>query len=129
MNPQSLAGLTILLVEDDAGSRVAITRFLTFDGATVREASSAEAGLELFKAEVPQIVIADISLPLRDGMWLLGQIRALAVGGRVPVIALTGRVLSEEIEHVRAAGFDGHLEKPVDLYDMEAAIAMLTGRS
>jgi CheY-like chemotaxis protein len=128
MTPHSLAGVSILLVEDDPDGREVLETFLTYIGATVQSASTAEEGLERFKAAVPAIVITDIVLPGHDGLWLLGQIRALAVGARIPVIALTGRVLPSDIQRVRAAGFDTHLAKPVDLDDITDAVTRLTAR-
>lgn len=128
MNPQPLAGLSILFVEDDAGMRVAFERFLTSRGATVRGASSAEEGLKLFKVAVPDVVIADLWLPGHDGVWLLDNIRTIAEGIRVPVIALTGMVLPTGVETLLAAGFDGHLEKPVNLDNMTTLIMTLNRR-
>ena len=128
MTALPLAGLSILLVEDDPDGREVLETFLKFAGATVRAAASAEAGLELFKAAVPAIVITDIVLPGRDGLWLLDQIRALATVARVPVVALTGRVMPAEILRIRAAGFDAHLVKPVDLDDITEVITSVIRR-
>jgi CheY-like chemotaxis protein len=128
MSARPLEGLSVLLVEDDPDGREVLEMFLEFVGAIVRSAPTAEEGLDLLKAAHPAVVIADIGLPAHDGVWLLGQIRALDGVPRIPVIALTGRVLPSDMQRFRAAGFDAHLAKPVDLDDIAAVTATLTGR-
>ena len=125
MTAQPLAGVSILLVEDNTDGRELLEAFLRFVGANVRSAANAEEALELFKQSVPAVVITDIVLPGRDGVWLLEQVRASTAG--VHVIALTGRVLPADTSRLRSLGFDEHLAKPVDLDEMIAAIVRRTG--
>jgi DNA-binding response OmpR family regulator len=126
MNAQPLAGVSVLLVEDNTDGRELLEAFLRFVGANVRSAANAEEGFALFEQSAPGVVITDIVLPGHDGMWLLEQVRASTA--RVPVIALTGRVLPSDSLRLRLAGFDEQWAKPVDLQAMIAAIVRLTGR-
>jgi two-component system, sensor histidine kinase len=126
MNAQPLAGVPVLLVEDNTDGRELLEAFLRFVGANVRSAANAEDAFELFKQTVPAVVITDIVLPRHDGVWLLEQVRASTAG--VHVIALTGRALPADTLRLRSLGFDEHLVKPVDLNAMISAIVRLTGR-
>jgi|RhiMetdeSRZDD1v2_1073273.scaffolds.fasta_scaffold830449_3 DNA-binding response OmpR family regulator len=126
MPDRPLAGLPVILVEDDDDSREILEIALTAEGASVRTASGAEEALALFKAAPPAIVLTDLSLSDRDGVWLLRQIRGLPGAAGVPVIAWTGRAFPHEREAIAAAGFDMHLVKPVDVHEMVAAITALT---
>jgi CheY-like chemotaxis protein len=126
--PERLAGLSILVVEDDLDGREMLEEFLSHVGASVRTASSAEEGFELFKAAPPAIVVTDIGMPNRDGLWLLQRIRSLPAVPRVPVVALTGHCMSHEREMLRAAGFDAQAVKPLDLDDVVEVIAAAVGR-
>jgi CheY-like chemotaxis protein len=121
--PQRLAGISVLIVDDDADNCEILGISLTHLGVIVRTASSAEQALELFKASAPAIVLTDIAMQGRDGYWLLHEIRALPEGRSIPVIAVTGRATQRDRDALRAAGFDAHLVKPGDLDDMADLIA------
>jgi DNA-binding response OmpR family regulator len=126
MKPQPLAGVSVVLVEDNTDGRELLEAFLRFVGANVRSAANAEEGFHLLKQSAPAVVITDIVLPGHDGVWLLEQVRASIPGVRV--IALTGRALPADTLRLRSLGFDEHLAKPVDLDAVIAAIVTLTGR-
>ena len=127
MKPQPLAGVSVVLVEDNTDGRELLEAFLRFVGANVRSAPNAEEGFQLFKQLAPTVVITDIVLPGHDGVWLLEQVRASMPGVRV--IALTGRVLPADALRLRSLGFDEHLAKPVDLDAVIAAIVTPTARA
>jgi CheY-like chemotaxis protein len=96
MQAAPLAGVSILVVGDDRDNREMLETYLTYVGATVRIAATACAGLEQLKAVPPSIVLVDIGMPDLDGLWLLREIRSLASGSDVPVVAVTGRALRDE---------------------------------
>jgi CheY-like chemotaxis protein len=126
--PRALAGVSVLLVEDDDDGREILDTYLRHVGATVRCASTADDGLMLFKTASPAIVLTDIVMQHHDGLWLLNQIRSLPDGAGVPVVALTGRALPEDRQIFRDAGFDAHAVKPVELDDIVRLIATLVRR-
>lgn len=97
MRARGLAGLSILVVEDDRDNREMFEQYLGDHlGATVRTAVTAEDAVEQFKAGPAAVVLADISLPGRDGLWLSQEIRSLPGASRVPFITITGRTLPQE---------------------------------
>jgi CheY-like chemotaxis protein len=111
---QSLAGLSILLVEDDPDTRELMVLALVQAGASVRATSDADDGLELFKAAAPAVVLADIAMPGHDGMWLLRQVRSMSEGAAVPFVAFTARAMKGDRERVLTAGFAAHIVKPAE---------------
>ena len=128
--PRPLAGISVLLVDDDADGREVLEYSLNHAGATVMTAATARDALERFKASPPTIVVTDIAMPMQDGIWLCEQIRGLGGGTpSVPIIALTALVYRNDRDRIRAAGFDAHLVKPYGLDDLQQVIRLLTERA
>ncbi|MCC5638413.1 response regulator [Nostoc sp. CHAB 5844] len=125
--PLPLAGLSILVVEDDDDSRFYITTVLETDGATVVAVSSAVAALKVLPELQPDVLISDISMPGEDGYSLIRKIRALKpdVGGRVLAIALTAYGDRESCVHALESGFQTHVSKPVDPEELVEIVANL----
>jgi CheY-like chemotaxis protein len=125
-----LAGLAVLVVEDDAVARAAIATCLeVLGGAAVSTAASAEEALEVVQRDVPGVLVCDMSMPQYDGLWLIEHIRALpaARGGRLPAIALTGHGFIYGRDRVIGAGFQERLRKPFDPWQLCTVIAHVTG--
>jgi len=126
--PSALAGVRVLVVDDDAGCRRAYQRLFTAAGATVETASRAQEGLAAFCRTRPHVVVSDLVMPGEDGCWLMRRIRA-EVGPRARRprgIVVTGRAEERERRRCLAAGFDAFLTKPVDpavLFDVVAWLA------
>lgn len=114
--PLPLAGLNILVVDDDDDSRFYITTVLEADGATVVAVASALAALEALTNWQPDVFIFDIAMPGEDGYTLIRKVRALTAdkGGQVPAVALTAYADSEDRMRALEAGFQTHVPKPVD---------------
>jgi CheY-like chemotaxis protein len=123
-----LDGLSILLVDDNRDNRELLQEFLSHYGATVRTAPNAEDALQQFKDAPAALVVTDVAMPGRSGVWLLEQLRSLPAGPHVRAIAVTGRALPDEQRKLRAAGFDGLLIKPLDLDDLLGAVAAVARR-
>jgi len=126
----SLAGLKILIVDDEPDALEVVSRLVQGCGATPFTASSAPAALEIMKREKVDLVISDIGMPNQDGYWLIRQIRALPPegGGRVPAAALTAFARTEDRRRVLFAGYQTHIPKPVENSELIAVIASLSGR-
>ena len=118
-----LAGVSILLVDDDDDFRDVFDIALTEEGASVHTAPDGEAALTLFEAHRSDVVLTDITMPRRDGEWLLRQIRALPDTARVRVLAVTGHGSDQDIANSKAVGFDGHLVKPIDIDTLIEVVA------
>ncbi|MBD2500105.1 response regulator [Anabaena azotica] len=126
-SPLALAGLSILLVEDDEDCRIYFTTVLEADGATVVPVSSAAAALKVLPQLQPDVLISDIGMPGEDGYTLIRKVRALTPdhGGRVLAIALTAFGDRESCLHALESGFQTHVSKPVDPEELVEIVANL----
>jgi CheY-like chemotaxis protein/two-component sensor histidine kinase len=123
----SLAGASLLLVDDEYDSREAMAIALRHYGAKVFTASSAADALRLLAEERPHVVIADIGMPVEDGHSLLQRVRSLPSdrGGATPAIALTAYASPENRREALRSGFQVHVAKPVAPLDLAAVIGGL----
>lgn len=120
-----LAGLTILVVEDDRPTRELLALVLGAQGATAVTVDSAEAALEALHRLHPDLLLADIGLPGMDGYALLAMVRRLPAGEALPAVALTAYAGDEDRDRALAAGFAAHLAKPLDPDALVNALAAL----
>ncbi|KZL51760.1 hybrid sensor histidine kinase/response regulator [Nodularia spumigena CENA596] len=127
VNSLLLAGVKVLIVEDDADARDFLTFILEQEGAEAIAVSSAFAALEVLTTAKPDILVSDISMPDMDGYMLLRQVRTLTpeAGGNVPAIALTAYARDEDQQQALEAGYQMHLTKPVNTEKLIAAILRL----
>ena len=123
----ALDGVRLLLVEDEADQRHLLRRILTEQGATVRSAEDARAGMEMLRQERPQVLISDIGLPGMDGYEFLRGVRGLpeAEGGRTPAIALTAFARAEDRQRALRAGYQAHITKPAEAAELISLIVNL----
>ena len=120
---RSLAGLSVLVVDDEAINRMVLEAYLTEHGAhavMADDGREALAQVEAGGAGAFDVVLMDIQMPGMDGYEATRRIREIAPG--LPVIAQTAHAFSEERDKCLAAGMTGHLAKPVDI---EALVAVL----
>lgn len=110
--PQSLDGLRVLIVDDEADIREFVTAIFEAHGIGVRTVASAAAALEALEEFRPNVLLSDIRMPDGDGYSLIRQIRALEreQGIHIPAAALTA-YLEEDREKALNAGFEAHLHK------------------
>lgn len=102
----------ILLVEDDADNREAISALLALGGFAVTEADSGSAGVRAFSCDRFDAVLTDLGLPDMDGWQLAWAIRAAAPA--MPIAVITGFGLSLGADEMRRRGVDLVLKKPLD---------------
>jgi signal transduction histidine kinase/ActR/RegA family two-component response regulator len=125
-----LAGLKVLVLDDQTDARELVKRVLEDCAAEVLTAGTAEEALVLVQRERPDVLISDIGMPGTDGYELLRRVRALGPerGGRVPAIALTAFARSEDRTRALRAGFLVHVSKPVDPSELVATVASVARR-
>lgn len=123
----SLAGLKVLIVDDEPDARMLLRRILAEYDAEVLVASNADEGLECLKRARPQLVVSDIGMPGKDGYRFISEVRALPpdAGGRTPAIALTAFAREEDRRRALMAGFQLHIAKPVDPVALVLACARI----
>jgi CheY-like chemotaxis protein len=100
----------VLLIDDHDHVRFGLRRVLEGQGHAVEEADDGLDGVRKALAWRPDVVVADLDMPLLDGYGVARQIRQ-ALGPSVRIVALSGRT---DRERVLAAGFDAHFLKPAD---------------
>ena len=122
-----LAGLRLIIVDDEDDSREVLTALLEASGATVRQASSPNEARQLFSDERPDVLVSDIGMPGENGYAFIASIRRLPQeqGGNIPAVALTAYARSEDRTEALMAGFTNHVAKPVEPAELVAAIASL----
>ena len=125
-----LAGLRIVVADDQEDSRELIAFLLTQQGAIVTGAASAAEAFAAVKGHPPDVLLSDIEMPDEGGYSFIGRVRALPPeeGGTVPAVAMTAHGSREDRDRALAAGFQRHLPKPFQPADLFALVASLAGR-
>ncbi|MEH7827872.1 PAS domain S-box protein [Gemmobacter denitrificans] len=113
---RSLRGLTALVADDNATNRLIIKSLLAALGVHYELARDGQEAVDLWRRGHHDVLLLDISMPVKDGLAALDEIRALAEAQglpRPPAAAVTANVMQHQIDSYRAAGFDTHLPKPM----------------
>lgn len=105
----------ILLVEDDEMNRDMLSRRLIKRGYDVLIATDGQQGVEMARAEIPALILMDMSLPVMDGWTATKVLKGDPATSGIPVIALTAHAMSGDEMKARAAGCDEFDTKPVEL--------------
>lgn len=126
-NLQSLAGVIVLLVDDDIDALEGLALVLGHYGARVSTAASSRDALAILLENPPHVIVADIGMPGEDGHAFLQTVRALSAerGGTIPAIALTAYAAPQDRLDTLHSGFELHIAKPVNPRDLAAAVATL----
>ena len=119
----------ILLVEDNEMNRDMLSRRLQRRGHEVLVAGDGADGVAKARAEIPGLILMDMSLPVLDGWEATRQIKADPVTSGIPVIALTAHAMSEDRERAISAGCDDYDTKPVEFPRLIGKIDALLGTS
>ncbi len=117
----------VLLVDDDADNLQVLCVLLQEQRATVQAVSSADEALAAIEWYKPEVVIADLAMPGKDGYELIAKIRELDAinGSATPAVALTSYVRIEDRTRALAAGFNMFVPKPVQPNELLTAISNL----
>jgi two-component system, cell cycle response regulator DivK len=118
----------VLLVEDNEDNREALSRHLRRKGHEVLIAVDGGQGLEKARAEAPDLVLMDMSLPVLDGWEATRQLKADARTRAIPVIALTAHAMAGDREKALEAGCDDYDTKPVEFARLLGKIEALLGK-
>ncbi len=116
------AGCRVLVVDDDPDSADALARLLRLMGSQVQTAYDGLAAVDAAEQFRPHVVLLDLDMPRLDGYEACRRLRQQPWAQRVRMVALSGWGRREDRERTHAAGFDGHLVKPVGRADVEALL-------
>jgi CheY-like chemotaxis protein len=117
----------ILLVEDNEMNRDMLSRRLLRRGFDVTLAVDGEEGLAMARAEGPDLILMDMSLPVLDGWEATRRLKADPATRGIPVIALTAHAMAADREKALEAGCDGYDTKPIELSRLLEKIEALVG--
>jgi CheY-like chemotaxis protein len=109
---------TVLIVEDDPNLRTVIRMVLEQARYEVLEARHGIAALELMESDMPDLVIADLRMPLMNGVELIGRMRSSPKTASVPIVLLSGLLPDPEVTKLA----DAVVAKPFEPADLLAAI-------
>jgi CheY-like chemotaxis protein len=118
----------ILLVEDNEMNRDMLSRRLVRRGYEVLVAEDGAAGVAAARAQKPDLVLMDMSLPVMDGWEATRQLKGDESTRIIPVIALTAHAMAGDEEKAMKAGCDAYETKPVDLARLLSKIEELLAK-
>jgi signal transduction histidine kinase/ActR/RegA family two-component response regulator len=126
----NLAGLKVLVVDDEADTCELLRSVLSGCGADVTAVRSASEAFRLFQLVRPDVMVSDIGMPLEDGYELIRKVRALpeVKGGKVPAVALTAYARPDDRMRALRAGYQVHVAKPIELGELVSIVASLANR-
>src|SRR5215203_5278583 len=118
---------SILVVEDTVDIRDMLTRQLRFAGHDVISAVNGIEGVACARAQLPDLIVMDLVMPMLNGWDAIKQLKADARCADLPILAITARALAETREQARAAGCDAFISKPFTMLELFAVVDTLTG--
>jgi CheY-like chemotaxis protein/two-component sensor histidine kinase len=118
-----LAGIQVLVVDDDLDTLELLTAALKQRSASVTAVSSAAAAMAAIMTAKPHVLISDIAMPGEDGYDLIKKVIALELAPKISAIAITAYAKEEDRERALLAGFQRYLSKPVELGEFISAVA------
>ena len=102
----------ILIVDDDDRLREFVRVNLEMEGYSVREAASAEEGLNALDDEPPDLILLDVMMPQVDGWEMLRRVHERHGVGAIPVIMFSGKVEEDSLQAATSRGAQGFIGKP-----------------
>jgi DNA-binding NarL/FixJ family response regulator len=121
--------LTIVVADDDPGTRLSVSDYLDLSGYSVLPAENGQDALELVNRYQPHLIVTDITMPQMDGYELIRLVRRQPAFRLLPVVFLTARTETKERIRGYQLGCDAYLPKPFELEELGAVIRNLLERS
>jgi CheY-like chemotaxis protein len=118
----------ILLVEDDLMNLDMLSRHLKWDGHSVITATDGAEAVRLARAELPDVILMDMGLPVLNGWQATHRIKSMPETSAIPIIALTAYAMAEDRLKCLSVGCDDYQTKPVNFPQLLAKIAILTDK-
>jgi len=127
---QLLAGLHVLLVDDDSDTLSLMATALTRRQANVTAVSSAVEAIQAIQQQRPDVLVSDIAMPDEDGYGLIAKVRSLENGDyqSIPAVAITAYAKEEDRERALTSGFQIYVAKPIELTELVSVVARAARR-
>jgi signal transduction histidine kinase/ActR/RegA family two-component response regulator len=124
---RALQSISVLLVEDDEDARLLLTQTLEHYGAHVLPVASALEAVQMLEHHHADVLLSDLRMRGEDGFALIRKLRAGRdrAAASIPAASITASRLTEDRYHAIAAGYQLHLQKPIDLDDLVTAVLTL----
>lgn len=106
----------ILVVDDNLMNLRLSSVTLELAGHEILTATNGIEAIEIAKRELPDVILMDLRMPVMDGNHAMQHIKTNAQTQHIPVIALTASAMKGEREKLLADGFDGYIDKPIDVH-------------
>ncbi|MBA7611951.1 Polar-differentiation response regulator DivK [subsurface metagenome] len=113
----------ILIVEDDPKNLSLFRDLLQKFGYMTIEAENGREGVNLARANKPELILMDIQLPVMDGLEATRILKSDAKTKNIPILALTSYAMKGDREKILQAGCDGYLAKPINIQELIATVA------
>ncbi|NQV56805.1 MAG: response regulator, partial [Rhodospirillales bacterium] len=114
---------TLLYIEDNSPNLSLMKEVIgNIPNLTMLSAPDAEAGLDIAKSQMPDLILMDINLPGIDGVEALEKLRSNKKTKIIPVIAITAAAMTHEIERGHQAGFEEYITKPFKIPEVLATV-------
>ncbi len=123
-----LAGLRLLVVEDNANNQQVARELLEDEGAWVQLADNGQQGVDAVAESRFDAVLMDVQMPVMDGYTATAMIRQRLGLGSLPIIAMTANAMPSDVEACLGAGMNEHIGKPFDLRQLIEVLLRLTAR-
>ncbi len=122
-NRRSDEQIRLLYIEDNPANLKLVKELVRLQfGSELRCATDAPSGLAIARGELPHVVLMDINLPGMDGYEAHRILQEDVLTAHIPVIAVTASAMSEELHHIKGAGFFRCVTKPIDVPEFIEAI-------
>ena len=118
----------ILLVEDDLLNREMIGRYLLIQGFEVITAVDGAQAVALAQAQLPDLILMDMGLPILSGWQATAQLKASPDTLAIPIVALTAYAMAEDRDRAFSVGCDDFETKPVNFPQLKSKIEVLLTR-
>jgi CheY-like chemotaxis protein/GAF domain-containing protein len=128
VRPSTLAGLSVLVVDDENDVRDLLRVILESSGMEVHDAASAGEGMAKLEREAIDLIISDVAMPAEDGYSFIRAVRTMADKDKahIPAVALTALTRNEDRRRALLEGFNVHMSKPVEPAELLVSLADLS---
>lgn len=119
MSAKTISDWVVLVVDDTMDNRVVAETVLKFNGAIVYTAENGQTALDLLAREEiqPTVILLDIRMPQMNGWAVFKSVRENPNIAHIPIIAVTAYAMDHDKDEILAAGFDGYISKPFNVFN------------